>query len=105
MGAVKRKISSKAGETLIETLVAVLVVALSSIILVTMTVTASHLNAAARTADQAFYAELSAAESGTGSTATGTITVSWTTGSQSFSVDFVGSGSELKSYTYTGGGG
>lgn len=104
MGILHRKLHSDRGETLVETLASVLIVALTSVIFASTTIAASHMNATAKTADDTFYAELSAAETHTGSMPD-TVTVSWSGGAQDFTVTRVGTDSELRSYTYTGGGG
>ena len=98
------KLSSGKGETLVETVVAVLVVALASVIFATMTLSASRLNAAAMDADEAFYSELSAVEQQTGTTS-GTVTVSWDSTSENFAVMITGADGELRGYADGGGGG
>ena len=57
-----RKLRARSGETLTETLCAVLVVSLSSVLLATMISAASHMNATALEKDRALYTELTAAE-------------------------------------------
>lgn len=56
------KLRSRSGETLTETLAAVLVVSCASVLLATMILAASRLNTSARTQDAALYRALSAAE-------------------------------------------
>jgi len=105
MRFIRDKLHASKGETLIETLVSVLVVALACTIFATMTITSTHLNAAAGAADDLFYAELTAAETQSGSTSSDPVIVSWSGGSQSFSVTRVGADGELKSYQLSVGGG
>ncbi|NCB62073.1 MAG: hypothetical protein EOM52_00415 [Clostridia bacterium] len=104
MGVIGRKFSSAKGETLAETVASILIIALASVIFATMALSATRLNAAANTADQAFYAELSAAETQTG-TVSGTVTVSWGSDSQDFAVTCAGAAGELISYRLDAGGG
>jgi len=98
------KLASGGGETLAETVVSILIVALASVIFATMTMSASYLNAAAKTADAAYYDQLSAAETRTGA-ASGTARVSWSGAYQDFAVTITGADGELNSYGKTGGGG
>ncbi len=99
-----RRLSSRRGETLVETLASILIVALAAAIFASMVLSATRLNIAAADADEAFYAELSAAETRAW-TSTGTVSVSWSSASQNFSVTLVGADGELRSYTDAGGGG
>jgi len=62
------------GETLIETLVAILVITLSALLLATVTTGSVRINAAAREKDSAFRQELENAETGTRSES-GTVTL------------------------------
>lgn len=57
-----RKLRARSGETLTETLCAVLVMSLSSVLLATMISAAAHMNASALEKDRALYTELTAAE-------------------------------------------
>lgn len=69
------KLASRRGETLTETLVAVLMVALASVLLASMLSSASRMNAAAMEKDEALYDAVTAAETGGGSGETGTVRV------------------------------
>lgn len=94
--------SSQSGETLTETLCALLAVALSSLLLATMLSAAARLNAAAIERDGAFYRGLTAAETGGGISEPGEVLV---TGEElspelSFSVTWHGSDG-LWSYVLT----
>jgi competence protein ComGC len=100
------KLTSSKGETLIETLVAVLIVSLASLVFVAMFLMSKTMNETALSADQTFYTELSAAEKHTNTTAA-SVTVRWTDGAayyQTFNVDRTGSSGQLMSYILTGGG-
>jgi len=102
------KLCSKRGETLVETLVSVLIVGLACLAFASMTVAASTINRSAKTADLAFYNELSAAEARSGTTDI-TVTMSWnwaaTIQSQEYTVKCTGAAGELMSYSVSGGGG
>lgn len=71
----KRKLVSAAGETLVETLAAILVAALSVTLLVGGVNAAAQIDRAAQTADNDFYADLTAAEGQAGESAPLTVTV------------------------------
>ena len=58
----RKKLRSRRGETLSETLVAVLIVALSTVILATMTAASARLDRSADQVTAQFYDELTAAE-------------------------------------------
>ncbi len=60
-----KKLASRRGETLTETLVGVLIVGLASVVLASMAVASSNMNAAAIKADKALYSAVSNAEQGT----------------------------------------
>lgn len=57
-----KKLASRRGETLTETLVGVLIVGLASVALASMVVASSNMNAAAIKADEALYKAVSRAE-------------------------------------------
>lgn len=90
MGKLKRKLASPSGETLTETLCALLVVALASVALATMLSAANRLNASAVERDDALYAGLTAAEGRTSEPAAGTVTVSGGDFSADFDVNWYG---------------
>ena len=70
-----KKLRARSGETLTETLCAVLVMSLSSVLLATMISAASHMNATALEKDSALYSELTTAEEQTDIKEEGTVTV------------------------------
>ncbi len=91
------KLRCTRGETIVETLASVLIVALSCLIFFTMVMSSSRMNAAAIAADDAFYAQLTAAETHSGDGAT-FVTVSWGGGYSVFAVLTSGGEGELSSY-------
>ena len=60
-----RKLKSRAGESLAEVLVAMLIVAFATMLLVVMISASASMDAAARKADKTFYEDLSGAETHT----------------------------------------
>lgn len=104
MRSLCRRLSSRRGETLVETLASILIVAVSAAIFAGMIMSSSRLNTVAKEADDAFYAELSAAET-QAATTSGTVSVTWSTGSEAFAVTIAGTSGELRGYTDAGGGG
>ena len=110
------KLASRRGETLTETLVAILVVALSSVILATMIGAASRMNKTAMEKDEQLYGAVTAAEAKPDSakTADTTTNVNVTVDGKSVIFGNSGAGSityyvdasnTLYSYRYTKGGG
>ena len=81
----KRKLVSAAGETLVETLAAILVAALSVTLLVGGVNAAAQIDRAAQIADDDFYADLTAAEGQVEASAAITVTV--TAQSESFTAE------------------
>lgn len=61
MHRIPNKLRARRGETLTETLCALLIVALGSILLATMITAATRMNSSAMAQDAAFYTDLSAA--------------------------------------------
>ena len=107
MRALIKKLRFAKGETLVETLTAVLIISLASVALASMIAAASRLNIRARENDERLYAAISELESGAGESEAGTVTV--TMGEQSrkvdFSVSYVNGGEGLLSaFEYSGGG-
>ncbi|MEG2176815.1 MAG: type II secretion system protein, partial [Oscillibacter sp.] len=75
---VNRKLRARRGETLTETLAAILIVSLASVVLMTLVVTAARINRRAGEGDKTFRQEQAVAEGqapGTPGTGTGTVTV------------------------------
>ncbi|MDO4516821.1 MAG: hypothetical protein Q4C76_06780 [Bacillota bacterium] len=112
------KLASRRGETLTETLVAILVVALSSAILATMIGAASRMNKTAMEKDAQLYGAVTAAETKTTEVTEETPQVEVTVGSKTVTFGTDGTGTieyysdvsdnengTLYSYRYTKGGG
>ncbi len=99
----KIPIRSHAGETLTETLCAMLVIALSSILLVTMLMVGMRLNRDAAQQDARFYEEVNALEQRTASSAPARVTVNASSGA-SYTLDVTVYGSEdgLRAYRKAG---
>ncbi len=89
------KLRRKGGETLTETLVALLVMTMSSVLLFTMVSAANRLNAAARRQDDALYGalqNLAESEQAPGAQSPGTATIKTIDGSFSAEFDVLYSG-------------
>lgn len=99
----KQKLAARRGETLTETLVAILVISLSAAVLAAMIGAASRMNRLAIQQDEANYAAISAAETGAGTATNGTVTITTVDGSSTnYHVKFYG-GSGFVSYRKAGG--
>lgn len=73
------KLRSRAGESLIESLVAILIFTLASIVMYTMVTAAADINMTAKENDRAVQAQLVVAEQAETITDTGTVTISLST--------------------------
>lgn len=98
------KLRSRRGETLTETLAAILMVSLASVVLMTLVVTASRINRAAGEGDKAFRAEQEIAET-QGPGTPGTVTLSGKEIDGAYSVNFSSKSGALTAYSYRKGGG
>ena len=98
-----KKLKSKHGETLTETLVSILIIAMASALLATMVGVSARLTKRAEAADAQFYEELSAAEAGRGEDGDATITLTVGGSSGELPVVIYGGSGELKSYRLAGG--
>lgn len=76
MKQIIRKFRSRAGESLVESLVAILIFTLASIVMYTMVTTAADINMTAKEADRDIQAQLVVAEQAETVTSTGKITIS-----------------------------
>lgn len=96
----KRRLASAAGETLVETLAAILVAALSVTLLVGGVNAAAQIDRAAQTADDDFYADLTAAEGQAGESAplTVTVTAQGETFETKIDADLYGGEGDLRAY-------
>ena len=97
-----RKLRETSGETLVETLVAILIVTLSSLLFLHMTMASVKISGEAKMMDSQYQTALSAAEEQKTKVSAGTITV----GGRDYSVTYYGTGESdaLASYS-TGEGG
>ena len=93
------KLRSQKGETLTETLVGVLLVALASVVLAAMIGAACRMNIRAKARDEALYTEITAAERRTGEE-TGSVTVKVDGTEESVQVKYYGAEGKLRSYAY-----
>lgn len=75
-----KKLKSKAGESLVETLCAILIFALTSAGLYTMLVTAANINASAMETERSFREQLCLVEQAEGPGEAGTVTITIETG-------------------------
>ena len=91
-----RKRASK-GETLVETLVAILIITFSAIILINMTIASTNINRKVESSDANFRDELAAAE-GLQNPAKGQIAVKSESGTYKYSVEYYGKEDGLRSY-------
>jgi len=103
MKRVLKKLTTSQGESLVETLTSILIICLAGALFATMTIVSSRMNASARSADVSFYEGFSEAEAHIASGTSGSVTVAWSGGSQSYPVVY--SGDSLRSYSAAGGGG
>lgn len=102
----RRKLARRSGETLIETLVSVLIVTLASIVLVQAVLTSVQIGSSSGSADKAFSSALTAAEEQKSPAGSGTVTLSKDgTVYDSAKVQYYGAGSGGKALTsYSAGG-
>jgi type II secretory pathway component PulJ len=100
-----RKLKKRAGETLIETLAAILIVSLASVVLVQTVITSAQIGAKSGGADKRFSEALTAAEKADAPKGSGTVTIAGEGNSVSATVNFYGGGSGNQSLTsyYAGG--
>ena len=59
---IQKKLRSRSGETLVEVLIALMIIALSSMLLVVMITTAASIDMSTRSRDETFYEDLTRAE-------------------------------------------
>lgn len=93
-----RKLRNRRGETLSETLCAILVVGLAVALLAGLISAASRLDRKAAQADAALYQAVSQAEGAAGSGTPGQITVAIGTGTKTVDVTFYGNKDQAVSY-------
>lgn len=96
------KIKSRRGETLLEALVAILVIVFSGLTLYFSVITSARVNKAASVADDAFRTQTGAAEQQAGVSSTGKVTITAPDGKLlEADVDYTGADGELASYKLT----
>lgn len=71
-----KKLKNRRGETLVETLVAVLVFTLSSVLMYSMAAAANNINQTARAADEVFQQQIVDVEQAAGTQSSGSVSVS-----------------------------
>lgn len=98
-----KKLNQDRGETLVEVLAAVLVASLSIALLFGGIMASSSIDRSARTSDETFYADLSAAERQGSSDKTETMTVAVTNGNAKAELNVDVYGKSVRSYAKEGG--
>lgn len=98
-----KRFGKSKGETLVETLSAVLIVALTSVLLLSLTMTSAKLNRQSAEFGKRFQTELAAAEQG-GGDRKGTVTILVPGNEYKYDVVYSGSQDQLFSYETKGGG-
>lgn len=99
----RSKLHSSGGETLVETLTAIVVVVFSSLLLLMSAAVATRFNQSAKRLSQAYQTALSQAELRTADPRTGTVTITGKDGKeQQITVDYYTGDNTLTSYTKEG---
>ena len=104
----KQKVTSRRGETLVETLAAILLVALSSTLFLTLITAGVRISAGGDRKTQQLNEEFSLAEEADphgGHASTGTVTLTQNGRTQSIPVTYYGDEGSLRAYRRSGGGG
>lgn len=102
MRRIAERMKRKSGETLIESLVSILIFTCASIIMLTMITAAGDINRRAKDADRAHFSQMTAAEMAEGeAVANGTVTFTVNGVSESVCVDVYGQGTDLYAYYAT----
>lgn len=96
----KKKLRSRCGEMLVESIVAVLIISLASVVLATMITSASRLNKTAKEKDTELYEAITAAETHGESGNAGTVCVTVDGASVNKNVTFYCSDSDDPIYSY-----
>ncbi len=94
-----RKLKNCAGETLIETLISILIVTLASVVLVQMVITGCQIDVESGKADKMFSSALAAAEGEKTSRGSGTVTIGGADGEYTVPVEYYGGGTGDRSLT------
>lgn len=100
-----RKLKNRSGETLIETLVSILIVTLASVVLVQTVIASVDIGSKSRGADRSFSSALASAEGESAKTGQGTVTISGNGKSYSAAVNYYAGGSGSRTLaSYSAGG-
>lgn len=94
-----RKPRTKRGETLVETLVAILIVVLTSMFFLTTTITIAKINTKTRTADSSLRQEQIVAERQKDESSSGQVEIKANGKTTQYDVTFYGKAGDLQSYT------
>lgn len=94
-----RKLKNRSGETLVETLISVLIVTLASVVLVQTVISSVGIGSKSRGADREFSSALASAEGESAQTGQGTVTISGNGKSYSAAVNYYGGGSGSRALT------
>ena len=86
MTAFFKKLKSKAGESLVESLCAILIFTMASIGMYSMVTAAADINQTAKEADRASQEQMLIAEQGEGSSTSGTVTMTLVSGENTINV-------------------
>lgn len=99
------KLRAKRGETLVETLAAILIVTLASVVLLTTAMTAARVNQAAGDSDTEFQEKLRIAEEQTNSSNRSVAITMEDSVEYRYNIEVFGGEDGLRSYAYSAGGG
>ena len=86
MNLILKKLRSKAGESLVESMAAILIFTMASLVMYTMVTAAGDINKTAKEKDQQIQTQMLAAEMGEGAGQEGTISMTITTASGTVNV-------------------
>lgn len=86
MNQILNKLRSRAGESLIESLAAILIFTMASIGMFSMVTAAANINQTAKEADRVHQEQMLIAEQGEGASADGTVTMTLNSGSDTINV-------------------
>jgi type II secretory pathway pseudopilin PulG len=99
-----RRLRSCRGESLVESMVSILIFTLSSVLFFTMVTSATRINQTVKESDQALQTQRLAMEGRTESTTTGTVTITTSNGSTLVDVKVVGENGVYAYYLPEAGG-
>ncbi len=105
MKAMVKKFLNAKGETLVETMIAIMITSLSAMLLATAMLVASKINKNVEDADAVFQAGLNTAEQYGGTPVDGSVHLVFDSGTTTADAAYYGGESQLRSYRYTAEGG